>query len=114
MTAPLPAAAEDLRPARWRRAESPVLVWGGIGLTTAGFALIVVAWALLAGKDHLEDQLPPLVGVGLLGLGVLLAGLAGLGAAVLRRDGALRQRQLDQLTAAVAALAELGPEAGAG
>jgi hypothetical protein len=92
------------RGARWRRADAPARVWLGMGTTAVGFVLIVVSWALLAGEDEIHDQLPPLVGLGLLGLAVVLAGLALLVAVVLGRDGAQRQRQLDQLAAAVAAL----------
>jgi hypothetical protein len=92
------------RGSRWRRPDAPTLVWIGMGTAAVGFVLIVVSWALLAGEDDVQDQLPSLVGVGLLGLAVVLTGLAVLIAAVLRRDAAQRQRQLDQLSAAVAAL----------
>lgn len=98
-----PAVVARSRGSRWRREDAPSLVWLGMGTTVAGFALIVVSWALLAGEDEVRDQMPPLVGVGLLGLAVVLSGLALLVSAVLRRDGAQRQRQLDQLSAAVAA-----------
>ena len=94
----------DARRSRLARSDAPALVWIGMGVAAAGFALILLSWALLAGEDSLQDQLPPLVGVGLLGLAVVLAGLALVVAAVLRRDAAQRQRQLDQLSAAVAAL----------
>lgn len=100
----VPVAAVRSRGSRWRRDDAPARVWLGMGTTVVGFALIVASWALLAGEDDVRDQMPPLVGVGLLGLAVVLTGLALLVSAVLRRDGAQRQRQLDQLSVAVAAL----------
>ena len=104
-TETIPDPTENARPPhRARRTDTPVLAWTGMVVAAVGFGLIVLSWALLAGEDDIQDQLPPLVGVGVLGLAVVLGGLALLIAAVLRRDAAQRQRQLDQLSAAVAAL----------
>jgi hypothetical protein len=93
---------------RWLHPASPAGVWTGVVATLIGFALILAGWGQVAGDADVKDQIPPLLGFGITGLAVVLTGLTILVVAVQRRDGDLRQRQLESLASML--LGEAGPD----
>lgn len=94
------------------RPTSPLLTYGGLALAVAGFGLIALAWVQTATRDTVSFQIPWLVSAGLSGLGLIVLGATAINIAAKRHEGALRARQLEQLTAIVRAVArEIAPDA---
>lgn len=81
----------------WLRAGSPAWIWGGIAVAGAGFILVAIAWGQTAAEVQVYRQIPYLVSAGLVGLGLVLVGLTILNVATRDRDGADRDKQIDQL-----------------
>lgn len=84
------------------RPLSPVPTYIGVAVTLVGFVLLAVAWGGVAGEDNVARQVPYLVSGGFAGLGLIIVGMTIVNVAAKRRDAALRQRQMDLLTAAIA------------
>lgn len=82
----------------WLRTDSPTFVWLGVVVVGVGFALIALAWAQVAGETDVYRQLPYLVSAGMTGLGLIMVGVTLINVSVKRRDGAARERQMEQLT----------------
>jgi hypothetical protein len=82
---------------RWLSLTSPAAVWAGLALAAAGFVLIGVAWAGVAGETFVDRQLPYLVSAGLTGLGLIMVGVTLINLAAKQRDAAERDRQMEQL-----------------
>ena len=92
---------------------SPALVYAGVFLLAAGFAVIAYTWSRVAGTAIVALQLPYLVsgGFGAVALLVLGALFVHLGSS--RRDAFLRDRRLEELAATLDALAGRSePDAG--
>lgn len=89
------------------RPTSPLPIYVGIGVTLVGFLLIGLAWAQIAGRQDVPEQLPYLAGAGLAGIGLILVGLTLTAIQSRRIEGAERARQIQQVTASVSALHEL-------
>jgi hypothetical protein len=81
----------------WLRGNSPVPTYIGIGITVAGFVLLLVAWGQVAGETQVSLQLPYLVSAGLTGLALVMVGLTVVTIAAEQRDATARDRQMDQL-----------------
>ena len=85
------------------------LVKLGIAMPVIGFVLIGITWFRAAGTAIVADQIPMLISGALVGLGLILAGaavwirfsVARLLRVWLARDLIERQRQTDQLIAAL-------------
>jgi hypothetical protein len=98
------AAAGERPRSRWRALVEPssyVPTYAGIVITLAGFGLIALAWAQVAGETEVWKQMPYVVSAGFPGLGLILTGLLIINIAAKRQDAAERARQLDTLTDAL-------------
>lgn len=91
---------EDVR-SRWAGMAGRI----GMGFALAGFFVILVAWNGAAGLDYAQGQLPYLISGGAGGLGLIFLGGSLLVAESNRRDRAVLENQLSELTAAVERLA---------
>jgi hypothetical protein len=85
--------------ARFFSPDSPFLVYLGLGVVVAGFALLTFTWNKVAGLLVVPLQLPFIASGGLVGLGLVLVGLAITSIAVKRRDMFARKRNLQKLAA---------------
>jgi hypothetical protein len=79
------------------RPAGPVLLYGGVGVTAAGFALIAFTWGRVAALESVALQLPYLVSGGLTGLGLVIIGATAVNVHAKQREGAQRERQTQQL-----------------
>jgi hypothetical protein len=96
--------AESRPRSRWRALAAPASyapTYVGILLTLAGFALIAVAWAQVAGETDVWRQMPYVMSAGFPGLGLVMSGLLVINIAAKRQDAAERARQLETLTEAL-------------
>jgi hypothetical protein len=82
----------------------------GMGFCLLGFFVIALAWNGAAGLDYAQGQLPYLISGGVGGLGLIVIGAAVMIAESNRRDRAILERKLDQLTHV---LGRMAPTAGA-
>ncbi|MBW3661724.1 MAG: hypothetical protein KY469_01385 [Actinobacteria bacterium] len=89
------------------RPTSPILLYIGLAVTAAGFALIAMTWGRVAPLDSVALQLPYLVSGGLTGLGLIIVGAVMLNVHAKRREAAQRERQTQQL---LEILRRLSPE----
>jgi len=76
--------------------NSPVSA--GLALVVAGFIALFLAWNGAAGIDRVEGQLPYLISGGLVGLGLIGAGLTVVNIQARRQDQADLLHKLDELT----------------
>lgn len=83
--------APSMRPIR------PTLLYVGIVLVAAGFALIAFSWGQVAGLESVPLQLPYLLSGGLTGLGLIIVGATAVNIHAKRREAAERERQTQQL-----------------
>jgi hypothetical protein len=98
--------ARPVRAASWLAPTSPALVYTGVVLIVAGFAVLAFAWSRVAGTAIVALQLPYLVSGGFAGLGLVIVGVLLMYLAVKRRDAWQRERRLDALAAALEGRAE--------
>jgi hypothetical protein len=99
----LEAPADGVRRRRFNRPAflaptSPVPVAVGVVVIAAGFALISVAWAQVAGLTNVALQMPYLVSAGITAVALVMVGVLCVNLAVKRQDAAERRRQMEQLT----------------
>lgn len=80
--------------------NSPVSA--GVLLVVAGFIALFLAWNGAAGKDYVEGQLPYLISGGLVGMGLIGAGLTVVNVQARRKDQAELLAKLEELTEAMA------------
>lgn len=80
------------------RPVRPALLYGGVVVVAAGFALIALTWGKVAGLDAVALQLPYLVSGGLTGLGLVIVGATAVNVHTKLREGAERERQSQQLS----------------
>lgn len=97
------APLEVARPRRFARLAflaptSPVPVAVGVVVIAAGFALISVAWAQVAGLTNVALQMPYLVSAGITAVALVMVGVLCVNLAIKRQDAAERRRQMEQLT----------------
>lgn len=79
-------------------AEVPHLgTWFGLAVTAAGFALLVINWAMVAGLSSVGLQLPWLVSAGFTGLGLVLCGLTVIIVSIKLRCGVEQRGRLSEL-----------------
>jgi hypothetical protein len=83
----------------WLHPDGPAFVWIGLLAAAAGFVLIAVSWAQVAGETLVYLQLPYLVSGGIGGLALVMLGVTLVNVAAKRRDALERARQADQLVA---------------
>ena len=92
------------------RPGSPIPVYIGIALCMLGFGLLAFTRLRVADEVQVYQQIPYLVSGGFTGLGLVLVGVTVVNVAAKRADAVDRERQHEQLTAALrelhAALAE--------
>ena len=79
--------------------DSPFLVYLGLAVVVGGFGLVAFTWNKVAGLLVVPLQLPFIASGGLVGLGLVVVGLAITSIAVKRRDMFARQRNLQKLAA---------------
>ena len=92
-----PAAIADRVRARWSGMAGRL----GLGFSLLGFFVIVLAWNGAAALDYAQGQLPYLLSGGFGGLGLIVTGAALTVAESHRRDRAILERQLRELTATI-------------
>ena len=73
----------------------------GIALLLVGFVLLGITWGQVAGETEVAAQLPYFASGGFVGLGLIMTGLTTVSIAAKRRDGQLRQQQVELLAAAL-------------
>jgi hypothetical protein len=98
--AEMPARRRWLRSSHlpaWVDVTNPATVWIGMLVAAAGFVLLGIAWAQVAGETQVYLQLPYLVSAGMTGLGLIMVGLTVINVSTKRRDALERERQIDQL-----------------
>ena len=78
--------------------SSPVSA--GVLLVVAGFIALFLAWNGAAGMDYVEGQLPYLISGGLVGMGLIGAGLTVVNVQARRADQAELLARLEALTEA--------------
>ncbi|MFN2595090.1 MAG: hypothetical protein ABR579_09415 [Actinomycetota bacterium] len=91
VTAPAP------RRRRFRFGAS-IWVYVGVVAAAAGFGLIAYSWSKVAGQLNVGLQLPYLISAGLVGLGIVIVGVALAHFAALHRDSLDRTRQMEQVS----------------
>lgn len=96
------------------RADSPTLLWVGVGIVGLGFVLIAYTWGKVAGLTAVALQLPYLASGGLAALALVLVGITVVNIAVKRRDAVERDRQVEQLAETMAELRRSLEERGGG
>lgn len=89
--------------------NSPVMA--GLALVVAGFVALFLAWNGAAGLDHVEGQLPYLISGGLVGVGLIGAGLTVVNVQTRRADQAELLHRLEALLEARDAEAATPPPA---
>lgn len=90
--------------ARWFEPSSLVPTFVGVVTVAAGFVLIGIAWAQIAGLTVVSLQMPYLVSAGFTGLALVMVGLIVVNVSAKRQDGAERARQMQTLTETFQAL----------
>lgn len=107
---PDPRIAEH--PSRLRRfsswllsPDSRALVYLGLMVIVAGFALIVFAWTKISATVSVGLQLPYFASGGLVGLGLIVVGVATLSIGAKRRDAFARLRQIQKLATTMESIA---------
>ena len=75
--------------------NSPVSA--GLVLVVAGFIALFLAWNGAAGVDHVQGQLPYLISGGMVGLGLIGAGLTVINVQTRRADQVELLHRLEQL-----------------
>lgn len=86
------------------RALPHLAVWIGVGLLTAGVALLFVAWAETASRTNVAFQIPYVISAGFGGLGFIVLGLTTLNLAAKREQTRDRDRQAAEMRALLADL----------
>jgi len=81
--------------------SSTVPTYVGVVVALAGFALIAIGWADVAGLTDVWRQMPYLLSAGLPGLGLVMTGLVIVNVSARRQDGAARARQTAMLAEAL-------------
>ena len=76
----------------------------GLGFSCFGFFVIALAWSGAAGLDYSQGQLPYVISGGFGGLGLIVTGAALTIAESNRRDRAVLEQQLTQMTSAISKL----------
>ena len=79
--------------------SSPVTA--GVALVVVGLVALFLAWNGAAGVDHVEGQIPYLISGGLLGIGLVGAGLTVVNVQARRQDTAELLARLDDLAQAL-------------
>ena len=90
----------------WLRPGTPAWTWAGVGVTVVGFVLIAIAWGQVAGEADVFLQMPYVVSAGLVGLAVVMVGVAVLGIGARQRDALDNDRQIEQLVSVLTELKE--------
>ena len=98
--AQLPGVPRSQGSLAWLR-QAGIGVWLGLFLALVGFGLIVFAWGKTAGVLDVALQVPYLISAGLTGLGLIMVGLLIVGLSVRQREATERERQLEELIAAM-------------
>lgn len=86
-------------------AQSPIVIYVGLGVAALGFIVLGYAWSEAAGLDYVQGQVPYLISGGMTGIGLVVVGLSMLLLQVIRADAAARTRELAELTATVRQMA---------
>ena len=81
--------------------SSNVPTYVGVAGALAGFALMAIGWADVAGLTDVWKQMPYLLSAGLPGLGLVMTGLVVVNVSARRKDGAARARQTAMLAEAL-------------
>lgn len=88
------------------RPNASGLFYAGIALLLGGFALVALTWLQTSTRGSVAFQVPYLVSGGLTGLGLIVLGALAINVQVKRQESAVRQQQMERLTAIMLAVAE--------
>ena len=86
------------------RADSPAPTWIGVGLIGLAFVVIAYTWGKVAELTSVPLQLPYFISGGITAIALVLVGITVINLAAKRRDAIERDRQIEQLTSAMAEL----------
>ena len=100
-TAPEIIDRERSRLAAFFDPASTIPMYVGVVVSLAGFILLGIGWARVAGLVLVWQQMPYVLSAGLPGLGLVMTGLVIVNVSARRQDGAARARQLGMLTEAL-------------
>jgi hypothetical protein len=81
--------------------KSPL--YTAVALVGLGFVIIFLGWNGAAGKDYTQGQIPYLISGGIVGLALVLCGLAVVIVQAVRREAMLLASRLDRLAEALGA-----------
>lgn len=79
--------------------ESRAVVYLGLAVIVAGFAVIAFTWSKVAATLAVPIQVPYIASGGFVGLGLVVVGAVIVSVGVKRRDNFARLRRLEKLTA---------------
>ena len=100
-TPPAPAPAPTRAWSALTDPDSRLPVYLGVALCAAGFVLLGIGWANVAGLADVWKQMPYLLSAGLPGIGLIMVGLVVINVAAKRQEATERRRQLGELTEAM-------------
>jgi hypothetical protein len=80
---------------------STIPTYVGLAVALAGFVLMAIGWAKVAGLVDVWRQMPYLLSAGLPGLGLVMTGLVIVNVSARRQDAAARARQTAMLAEAL-------------
>jgi len=80
---------------------STIPTYVGLAVALAGFVLMAIGWAKVAGLVDVWRQMPYLLSAGLPGLGLVMTGLVVVNVSARRQDAAARARQTAMLAEAL-------------
>lgn len=91
--------------------RNPTAAYVGTGLSVIGFGLILIAWNGAAEVAIADARFPFFMASGLIGLGLIVVGVALMVIETMRRDAEMRSIELGRLAASLAVLhGELGSD----
>lgn len=88
-------------------AGAPAWIWVGVATVVVGFVVIAVGWGQVAAETQVYLQLPYVVSAGLVGLGLVMVGLAVLNVVTRQRDSHDRDHLIAELVAIIEEMKEL-------
>jgi hypothetical protein len=86
--------------------DSRAVIYLGLIIVVAGFALIAFTWSKIAATLSVPLQIPYIASGGFVGLGLIVVGVAIMSIGVKRRDNFGRIRRLEKLSATMESIKE--------
>lgn len=94
------------RASRWLAPTSVAPIYLGVVLIAAGFGALTYTWSRVAGTAIVALQLPYIASGGFTGVGLVILGILSIHLGARRRDAWQRDRRLEELASAIAAMSK--------